>query len=218
MLSWRFRNKQLHELPVSCVTACLSACGNGLLARWICAVTLYRIWIDILVFVKSWYLLQIRFLIKYHDSSSDFHEISCVVVWQQFKIECGTVTEMYRSNAPVYYLLLTFFSYRLISFTNFNAQFLYSLTTCMLHYNPRHVSSINMHIFRRTNCIITASSIATLCKRLYSISDESSLQSPLIRHTVLYCTESDDARCCDNTICPPEDGHVDARNIPRIIM
>ena len=24
----------------------------------------------------------------------------------------------------------------------------------MLHYNPRHVSSINMPIFRRTNCII----------------------------------------------------------------
>jgi len=26
--------------------------------------------------------------------------------------------------------------------------------------------------------------------------------------SVLYCTESDDTRCCDNTICPPEDGHV----------
>ena len=24
-------------------------------------------------------------------------------------------------------------------------------------------------------------------------------------------TESDDTRCCDNTICPPEDGHVNAR-------
>jgi len=32
----------------------------------------------------------------------------------------------------------------------------------MLHYNPRHVSSINMAIFR-TNCIITASGIVTLC-------------------------------------------------------
>ena len=58
------------------------------------------------------------------------------------------------------------FIYRLISFTNFNTQFLYSLTTCMLHYNPRRVSSINMPIFRRTNCIITASGIITLCKRL----------------------------------------------------
>ena len=65
----------------------------------------------------------------------------------------------------------------LISFTHFNAQFLYSLTICMLHYNPRNVSSINMPIFRRTNCIITASGIVTLCKRLYSMPDESRLQS-----------------------------------------
>ena len=91
--------------------------------------------------------------------------------------------------------------YRLISFANFNAQFLYSLTICMLHYNPRHVSSINMPIFRRTNCIITASGIVTL-----------------IRHTVQPFTESDDTRCCDNTICPPEDGHVDARIMSRIVM
>ena len=63
-------------------------------------------------------------------------------------------------------------SNRLISFTNFNAQFLYSLTICMLPYNPRHVSSINMPIFRRTNCVITASGIISLCKRLYSMLDE----------------------------------------------
>jgi len=30
-----------------------------------------------------------------------------------------------------------------------------------------------MPIFRRTNCIITASGIVTLCKRLYSMPDES---------------------------------------------
>ena len=42
----------------------------------------------------------------------------------------------------------------------------------MLHYNSRHVHSINMSIFRRTNCIITASGIVTLCKRLYSMPDE----------------------------------------------
>jgi hypothetical protein len=55
----------------------------------------------------------------------------------------------------------------LISFRNFNAHFLHSLTICMLHYNPRHVSSINMPIFRRTNCIIIATGIVTLCKWLY---------------------------------------------------
>ena len=67
------------------------------------------------------------------------------------------------------------------------------LTTCMLHYNPRHVSNINMPIFRRTNCIITASGIVTLCKRLYSMPDESRLQTP-------------------------EDGNVNARNMSRIVL
>jgi len=31
-------------------------------------------------------------------------------------------------------------------------------------------------------------------------------------------TKSDETRCCDNTICPPEDGHVIARNTSRIVM
>ena len=65
----------------------------------------------------------------------------------------------------------TYFNYQL------NAQFLYSITICMLHYNLRQVSSIDMPIFRRTNCIITGSGIVTLCKRLYSIPDESRLLS-----------------------------------------
>ena len=39
-----------------------------------------------------------------------------------------------------------------------------------------------MPIFRRTNCIITASGIITLCKRLYSMPDESRLLS----HGILY--------------------------------
>jgi hypothetical protein len=74
----------------------------------------------------------------------------------------------------------------------------------MLHYNPRHVSSINVPIFWRTKYIITAYGIVTLCKRLYS--------------TVQPFTESDDTRCRDNTICPPEDGHVNARNMSRIVI
>ena len=45
--------------------------------------------------------------------------------------------------------------------------FLYSLTICLLHYYPRHVSGINMPIFRRENCIHTASGIFALCKRLH---------------------------------------------------
>jgi len=53
---------------------------------------------------------------------------------------------------------------------------------------------------------MTASGIVTLSKLLYSMPDESRLQS------------SDDTRCCGNTICPPEDGHVNARNMSRIVM
>ena len=45
-----------------------------------------------------------------------------------------------------------------------------------------------------------------------------SAESPVIRHTVQPFTESDDTRCCDNTIFPPEDGHIDARNMSRIVM
>ena len=51
---------------------------------------------------------------------------------------------------------------------NLMHNFLYSLTICLLNYYPRHVSSINMPIFRRKNCIHTASCIFALCKRLYS--------------------------------------------------
>jgi len=46
------------------------------------------------------------------------------------------------------------------------------------------VSSINIPIFRRTNCIITASCIVTLCKRLYSMPDES--RQSLLSSGILY--------------------------------
>ena len=97
-------------------------------------------------------------------------------------------------------------------------RFLYSLTICLLHYYPRHVSSINMPIFRRKNCIHTASGIFALCKRLQSTLVESGLQSTLNQCALQTFTESEDTRCCVNTIFSPEDGHVNARNISRIIV
>jgi len=48
----------------------------------------------------------------------------------------------------------------------------------MLHYNPQHVLSSTLLIFRRINCIITASGTVTLCKQPYSMPVESGL-SPL---------------------------------------
>ena len=53
--------------------------------------------------------------------------------------------------------------YKLVSSYQLNAQFLYSITIYMLHYNPQHVSISTLQIFRRTNCIVTASGIVTLC-------------------------------------------------------
>jgi len=50
----------------------------------------------------------------------------------------------------------------------------------MLHYNPQHVSSSTALIFRRTNCIITASGIVTLCKRPYSMPVESGLSTSIM--------------------------------------
>ena len=43
-------------------------------------------------------------------------------------------------------------------------------------------------------------------------------ESALIHYAVQPFTESDDNRCCGNIICPPEDGHVNARNMSRIVM
>jgi len=73
-------------------------------------------------------------------------------------------------------------------------------------------------IFKRSFCIIAASGIVTLCKRLYSTPVESGLQSALNRCTVQPFAESDDTRCCVNTIGPPEDGHVNVRNMLRIVV
>jgi len=47
----------------------------------------------------------------------------------------------------------------------------------MLHYNPQHISSSTLLIFRRTNCIITDSGVVTLCERPCSMPVESGLQS-----------------------------------------
>ena len=60
----------------------------------------------------------------------------------------------------------------------------------MLHYNPQHVSSSTLLIFRRTNCIITASGIVTLFKQTYSMPVEggilySCLQRVMIPEAVI---------------------------------
>ena len=48
--------------------------------------------------------------------------------------------------------------------------------------------------------------------------EEKESESALNQCTVQTFTESEDTRCCVNTIFPPEDGHVNARNMSRIIV
>ena len=66
-----------------------------------------------------------------------------------------------------------------------------------------------MPIFRRTNCILTA---------VHSTPVKSGLKSALNPCNVQPFTESDDTRWCENTICAPEDGYVNARNMSRIVV
>ena len=55
----------------------------------------------------------------------------------------------------------------------------------MLRYYPRRVSSINMPIFKKTNCNVTESGIVTLCKRLHSLLSTGVLCNRLQRATML---------------------------------
>ena len=75
-----------------------------------------------------------------------------------------------------------------------------------------------MPIFGTKNCIHAASGIFALCKCLHSTLVESGLTSTLNQCNVQMFTESEDTRCCVNTVFPPEDGHVNARNMSRIIV
>jgi ABC-type Zn2+ transport system substrate-binding protein/surface adhesin len=52
----------------------------------------------------------------------------------------------------------------------------------------------------------------------YRASSYRIISSALNRRTVQPFTESDDNRCCENIICPAEDGHANARNMSRIVM
>ena len=74
---------------------------------------------------------------------------------------------------------------------------------------------IILDMFRALTC---PSSGGQIVLSQHLVSSSSVNDCTVCRYTVQPFTESDDTRCCDNTICPPEDGHVNARNMSRIIM
>ena len=73
-----------------------------------------------------------------------------------------------------------------------------------------------MPIFRRTNFIITASGIATLCKRLYSMPDESSLLLYGIPYSRLQRVTIPDAVIIQFVLLKM--AIFDARDMSRIVM
>jgi len=72
-------------------------------------------------------------------------------------------------------------------------------------------------MFRAVLCSSSGGQILLL-QHLVSSLSVNGLQSALNRHTVRLFTESEDTRCCNNTICPPEDEQGTARNMSRIVM
>jgi hypothetical protein len=117
-------------------------------------------------------------------------EWSQVALYRLDFLSCGQRLKGFGTRMKVTAVL------RLISFTKFNAHFLYSVTISYI---------IILDKFRAPTCPSSGGQIVLSQHLLSSLS-------------VNGCTESDDTRCCDNTICPPEDGHVDARNMTRIVM
>ena len=67
-----------------------------------------------------------------------------------------------------------------------------------------------MLIIRRLNCIDAASGIVTLSKWPSGTQVERDLERVLSQNlcTGRPLTESDDTRCCINTIQPPDDEHI----------
>jgi hypothetical protein len=89
---------------------------------------------------------------------NDHHNWSSFTLHVQFIVNGAHLSTMSSMTAKHKLSIDFFSSYQL------NAHFLYSVTIYLLHYNPQHVSSNTLLIFRRTNCIITAFGIVTLCK------------------------------------------------------
>ena len=73
----------------------------------------------------------------------------------------------------------------------------------------------NIELFHQPNIMHNFLYSLTICMLHYY---PTALQSALNQCTVQTFTESEDTRCCVNTIFPPEDGHVNARNMSRIIV
>ena len=97
-------------------------------------------------------------------------------IWGKWELGNGDISRRTEKNGGQFWK--TCFN------NQFNAQFFYSITICMLFYNPRHVLSSTVPIFRRTNCIITASGIVDESRLLCILLSSGILYSRLQRVTI----------------------------------
>ena len=72
-------------------------------------------------------------------------------------------------------------------------------------------------MFRTVSCLSSGGQIVLLQPLVSSLSVNSRtvyrFRADSVRSQPAYCTESDDTRGCNNTICPPEDKQGTARNM-----
>ena len=117
----------------------------------------------------------------------------------------------------IYIIIVSFLNYQL------NAQFVYSSTVCMLHYEPQHVSSSTLLILRRANCITTAFGIVALCKQPYSMQYEvgnlkwSIVWSTVKIHQIMQCRTSKTGTAIQehqNKIVQEQRSHLVLQNMP----
>ena len=93
--------------------------------------------------------------------------------------------------------------------------FLYQLDAQILYFNTL---IILLYMFRALLCLSSGGQIVLVQHLLSSLSLGDCSVHRLRESARNLCTEqspkeSDDTRCCANTICPPEDDHNSARNM-----
>ena len=72
--------------------------------------------------------------------------------------------------------------------------------------------------FSGAKIVFTQHLVSSLSINVCTVHWLRAVESALNQSTVQTFTESEDIRCCVNTIFAPENGHVNARNMSRIIV
>jgi hypothetical protein len=87
-----------------------------------------------------------------------------------------------------------------------------------LFINSMYSYTTILDVFQALICPSSGGPIVFSQHLVTSLSVKGINMPALNRCTAQPFTESDVTRCCENTIGPPEDGHVNARNMSRIVV